>query len=730
MEEGGDQPVLSGCGGMTVASLLATGLDDPTRGLLRRYSRAVARVGVAVQLKPVADVNRALDYARALEKLEVDPGPGVSATIFKQSSPDDQLGLLMDSGFLDDFVNYCKTCDPLLEADNGKEIASYLDLRKGETTDPVGFLADLPEVRNYHRFEKAALTRLVANRKYFVKDKPLVLILHSAFDKNGAFHRDPFLTAVITDDRKLTLMVEGKETLADVASEIGPLAAAYGQGDKIHQVMIAGHGNARQIQLAGTLDESILDAGGKNTDAEQNERLMSHTGQRAQTDAFMAELLKHMSTDPSARIVLNACLTASNTVDKPLSSDPDDAADEVHNAIAAEPSLATYFGQAAAAAKNPLQVRGANASFGQVSLMDPAGNLDIRPEKSPDPMMTASKVEYVRGGNEPQGCLRAVLEVWAEDRRAMVPARTALDAVEARLKDPDSPVWAQRVIRTLYSIVRANPDDAELIRLLEDTAGEVGELPHEKKCRVEHLDSVPDAHAVTIYTGLTTATWWTAVPRIPLVVHQKWMAKDNTKRAAFLATLAGFDCESAQQFLDFTELGPHLPALLDLTHAAAPSRAELILALLGVEQDPTSPEPRCKAFLRAVVGTNPGFPPALGIEALLGGLSSPDSIERAIGVRDPDPAEPGGDSKKKPNVDLDGDGVNDFFVEAITRQGVTSASLLNVRKKPGMDERIVDQVPRDTTLAAIGTSGDWYAIEYRRKTRFVHKDWVNLTLPP
>ena len=727
-KEGGTQPVLAGCGQMTVSALLANGLDVPTRELLRRYGRSVARVGVVVGLEPVADLKRALDYARALERLEAIPGPGVSATIFEQDTQD-QLGKLMDSGFFDDFIKYCQACDPLLQAENGAEIKSYLLLRKDEATDPVSFLADLPEVRNYHRFEAAALKRLVANRKYFKKDKPLVLILHSAFDHNGAFHRDPFLTDVITDDRKLTLMVEGKESLADVSAEIGPLAARYGKDDKIHSVMIAGHGNARGMQLAGTLDESILDAGGESTEAEQNDRLTSRGGQTASTDAFMAELLKHMSNEPSSRIVLNACLTASNTVDQQLDPDPDKAARQVSDAIAAEPSLATYLGQAAVKAGSKAEVRGANASFFQVSLMDAAGNLDIRPEGSPDPMMTAAKVQYVRGGNEPQGCLRAVLEVWAQDRLATPRARTALDAIDARLKEPDSADWNQRVIRTLYAIVQGSPDNAELIRLLQATAGDVGELPIKAKCRVENLDSVPDAHAETIYKGLTTATWWTSVPRVPLVVHQKWMSKDNSKRAEFLATLAGFTCKTAEEFVDFGELAPHMPALLDLSHAAAPSRAELTLALLGVVKDPSSPEPRSKAFLRAVVGTNPGFPPALGIDGLLDNLSDTESVETIIGVRDPAPDDPDAHvSKKKPNVDLDGDGVNDFFVEPMTRQGMTSASLLNVRKKPGMDQRIVDQVPKGTMIEAIGTSGDWYAIEYKRKTRFVHKDWVQLSV--
>jgi hypothetical protein len=42
-----------------------------------------------------------------------------------------------------------------------------------------------------------------------------------------------------------------KESLAEVQGDIDPLAKKYGKGDKIDQVMFAGHGAARVIELAG-----------------------------------------------------------------------------------------------------------------------------------------------------------------------------------------------------------------------------------------------------------------------------------------------------------------------------------------------------------------------------------------------------------------------------------------------------------------------------------------------
>ena len=78
------------------------------------------------------------------------------------------------------------------------------------------------------------------------------------------------------------------------------------------------------------------------------------------------------------------------------------------------------------------------------------------------------------------------------------------------------------------------------------------------------------------------------------------------------------------------------------------------------------------------------------------------------------------------NVDLDRDGVNDFHVDPITRRGLVAASRLNVREKPGMGETIVGGLPQGQQVNAIGTSGDWYAIEFHGGAAFVHQDWVTL----
>jgi hypothetical protein len=269
-DAGGVKPVLAGCGTMTVADLVATGLGSAVRNKLRAYANAVAQTTVTIEVQQIADVARAQVLGAAVTKLEAMPGPGVSHTIFKQTGGSDSLGNLIDSGHLDDFIAYCRRGQPLLEAP-GSEIESYLALRV-EGANPLSYHSRLPDVRNIHRFEKAALDALVRNLRHTAKDKPLFLILHSNFDHNGAFHRDPNLTAVITDARHLTLLIEGKETLAQISGELGPLAHRYGQGDRIAQVMFAGHGNNNVIQMAGTMDTAALDTGAAPEDATSRRR--------------------------------------------------------------------------------------------------------------------------------------------------------------------------------------------------------------------------------------------------------------------------------------------------------------------------------------------------------------------------------------------------------------------------------------------------------------------------
>jgi hypothetical protein len=359
--------------------------------------------------------------------------------------------------------------------------------------------------------------------------------------------------------------------------------------------------------------------------------------------------------------------------------------------------------------------------------MDPSGGLDIVAAGGADPMLTAPKIDYVRGGNEPQGVLRAVLEVWAADRLATPPTTSAIDAVNNRLHtQAASPAWDPTIILTLFGIVSRHPADADVIRRLGDCAGSLSELVDDDQCRVGNLADVPEAP--TVFTALAGTTRWGSTPRIPLVVLQRWL-HDEDKKADFLTALSGFTCNAAKKYVDLPRLGTKLAEMLPVADAPHASNGQLKLALLGAR--PTSVDPTCRAFLRAVVGTGSGFPAALGIDTLLGGMGTTADVETAIGIRGAPPPPPGGSGGTTPaappaNVDLDRDGTNDFRVDPITRRGAVTAHRLNVRERPDLTAAILDALPAGTPINLIGTSGDWYAIEHSPGTAFVHKDWVDL----
>src|SRR5207302_991931 len=140
------------------------------------------------------------------------------------------------------------------------------------------------------------------------KTKPVTLVLHSALDWDGAYHRDSNMTNVLKDTRNLTLLIEGVESIGAIKGRIDPLAQKYGKGGVIDQVMIAGHGDNNAIELGGKMamgDDGKMDQKGDPLKVGD-----------ANSQALIDELLGHMDpSSPNHTIVFNACLTNSNAVE-------------------------------------------------------------------------------------------------------------------------------------------------------------------------------------------------------------------------------------------------------------------------------------------------------------------------------------------------------------------------------------------------------------------------------
>ena len=734
---------ISACGNMTIADIeseiTSKGLADVKKNL-GVYSKAVT-TQVPFEYHQLSSAAKAVETGENMTALMSSFPPYMLKSAMNKRIFD----YIQNKNLIADLVTYYSTVapKPIFQATNGADFLSYANMKLVDKVDPISFnkapLVD--NIRNYHRFQKDLLDRLALNFADTTKKKPLTLILHTAIDHNGAFHRDPNLTSVVRNNNIHTLMIEGKETLADVQSQLTPLAKKYGQNDKIDQVMIAGHGNARSIQLAGKVADDgkgEIKEVGEDIDLDNN---------KVDSDALILEVLKNMddklskkSLQPHRRIVFNACLTNSNAVQAAIAAkNIPDAKKEILAYIKKNASLASYVQNMADANKNEVTSIGSNASFGnEVSLIDPTTNaLDLisnKTKSNPDPdiKLTASKAEYVEFGKEPTGALRAVLETWATD---IVKCKTAM---QNRVKQKASS-WDDVLIQTLYQIILTHfYNNPEAIRVFATVAEIVGHFKLEPECRPANFNGIENlgVHLITIVKALSNSTEWKANPYIPLVMYQAWMNTDKTDanpKNMFLSTLQShFNCNTAKKYVDVGYLDTNglLPALFKTK-----GDGQLIMALLGVMD---SNQADCKSYLISELNAKDRFDPSKNITAKLAGLSTEDNILIKIGKMSAPPSKSGSlvpvsssSSSKVANVRLGADTENKEYVRSVTYQGTIQASKeAAVFEKADIGSKKLTPLKNGTTVDIIGSIDTWWAIAYTNSknlgTAFVQQSDVKV----
>jgi hypothetical protein len=704
----GEEAFLAGCGPMKVAGLIPVMTDAKRLAALEHYCAAVHKDRATVEIEPTADLGQAITMGDALPALEVTPGGVTIKTIMKQQSGKTQLQDMIADKAIDPFTRYIQASHPVLMANNGAEIDSYLAM-KADGVDPAAYKAKVPRIRNLHRFEKAALDALAVNEGDTSKTRPFTLILHSAMDHNGAFHRDPNITKVAKHPKNITIMIEGKESLAEVQGDIDPLARKYGKGDKIDQVMFAGHGAARLIELAGKVKDG-KDGDGKDTVVADSDDVDLDNNQ-ARTDALFKELMNHMDpASPNHRVIFNACLTNANAVEGPLDSDPVKAQAQIKAAIAKDASLATTFKDKAKAMGKNIDSRGANGSIGEIGLIDNAtGALDL--VSTTDPHVTDTKIKYVELGKEPEGVMRAVVEVWASDKKA------CLDAIARRQKAPATGNWDARLIHAMLDVVAANPGNADLMNQFANGAAAISEAVFEDECRVDLVgDAVPSAYRAKIFGELAKAGEWTAAPHLPLVFYQVWSKTDASKALAFRDQLGTrFTCHSAARFVDVDFLigAGVLAGLLPVPPPATPPVGALTLALIDVAQRRDKASVRAINYLQGVLGAERWFPARLGVTARLDGLATENEILIAIDRAKPSAKTP------DPNVDTDRDGNNDAYVEPMTKTAKVDVPSADIYEKPDKASNKLGSLAKGADVRIVGkASATWLAIEYNGGSAF------------
>jgi hypothetical protein len=709
---------LAPCGSIPVVLIKDKMLDKgeaKVKTNLEAYCKAVSE-SVPFEYKATANLDKAYVAGANMISLTNNFPAYVLSNAFKQEPFDD----LVLNSLINDLITYYTTSlpKPIFQAEDAMDVRSYYYMRMIDGKDPLSFNAAplTNNIRNYHRFEKAALSKLTTNYGDTSKTKPLTLILHTSIDHNGAFHRDPNLTAVITNPGINTLMIEGKETLDEVKSEITPLAKKYGKKDKIDQVMFAGHGNARAIELAGTIKE-------KSGKIEEVSDAIDLDSNKTKSDEVFDEVLKNIDdTSTSAAdkqkhrtVVFNACLTNSNEVSSSSAAGltkPDDVKKAFLNNIKTNGSLTSYLQDEATTKNKDLKVKGSNASFGQIKLINPAsGNLDL--VSSADPKLTASKLDYMEFGTEPTGALRAAVECWASDEKKCFDAMTR--RIARKTKD-----WHEVIITKAYEIILAKyKADGPNINKFALQSYYLSEGAIEDVCRPDFFSALDSGGAdmIDMFKALSGANQFTSDKYIPLVMYQNWMTldpADASLKASFINHLEkNYNCHSAKKFVDIDYLDKkgHMTGLL----TGAPSPGKLILALLGVNK---SNQADCKKYVISQVNATDTFDASLKVNSLLGGISTESDILIKIGKKTAPSSVSvsSAPATKNANVVPFGETKNKVYVDSVSKKGkISKVPEAETFTLPDKTSKKLDNVTKDTDVSIIGSADSFWAIEYKTK---------------
>ena len=705
----GQPAPLGACESMKVHDLESNGLANDDRETLRAYARGVQSTDTA-GLSSTPVLVDALTSGIALLTLE---GALPRATLHHALGTKDegkaQFKRLIAKGLpeVNNLADYFSKSHAYLEADDGADASSYLDMVEKDATRPEAFIGSPALVHNYHRFEAKLLTQLATNETVEDRKKPLLLILHTGSDWNGAFHRDSALTDLVVHPRNLTVMVEGPATLEAAGGAAATIADRQGQHHRIQQLMLAGHGESQAMDLAGVPSPTGQVSGAQEINLAHN---------RARTEKFLRGLIGHMDAGPDARIVLNACLTQADEVAAKLPKDPAGARKAILGSLAKNPSLASRLRQLAPG--RVVEGNIASVPAGTYMDVDAAGNATgvVHQQIPSDPVAASANLpEYIEHGREPEGCMRAVVVVWARDKAELL-HRIGLRQAQAITG------WTDRVIHTLYDMVVADSDNASLMnRLANSVAGGLGELDDPARQNPNFVGGANNDLSAAEESSVLTPLHAFAGPGGQLAIDQVWMIDDPGHGADFLTELDGFGTTiAAAPHLSSGWLAPSAGGLLPLASAGAPTRAQMKLALWGVTGG--RDDAGCHAFLleNAKTTRHVVMPAGETVDGLTGGGAAESDVLTTLGLAGHAVAAVVGGAPA-PNLDTDGDGINDTYVESVTRRGVIAGEGVRLRANPSFAGSVLELLFMPTRLDVFGEHGAWLAVDRGGRVGFVHK---------
>jgi hypothetical protein len=450
---------------------------EPNADPMAAYDRYLGLAGLA----PPAN---AAELGREALRLE----GAVGRHRLKYISTHIELESLIKGGFVDALIEYVRLFNPMLHAVHGIELRSFMKHAPGSL---IPYKTSIPYLRSPHRWQPAALSALAANGGDTSRSRPLVVVITPALDYNAALHHNARVTELVTDRRNLVIAIEGGATLASVSGPLREIAAKYGKGGKIQDVVFEGHGSPTGIELAGDVtfvDEvpgtepprgALRQAGIEmrqhrtNLDVEENPE---------QTRKFVTELLALLEPAKrglfrkfTPRIVFNSCLVNAHELKlDPASTEP--LGDQIIRAVRDKPNLVDVILELAG--KGNVDVRAANASINPSSrLIDEGGRPTL--QVLDDPAATGSKLDYIRKGGEPEGLMRAIVESWTPPSGDRQPPWLAAVAARVTQPVPNADPWTGDVIHAILKlVVERHASDPHALNELPGAAKALQYLAH------------------------------------------------------------------------------------------------------------------------------------------------------------------------------------------------------------------------------------------------------------
>ena len=742
-----DPHIVSGVGGVQLADLRTVSAADWTAldAFCRGTHGSSHTLRIFPPLPPLAD---RIVLGRTLLGIEAVIPPAVLEITVSQV----QLVQVQTQGLLPILTNYWTSFQPHIEQTftptpgaRGPEferVLTFLNSLGAPGLAPLvplrGANPDERWVRNLHRFPLPMLLRLVANLGDTTGAKRLILVLHTGHDAPGAFQESAslFSNLVLLSPGNLVLMIEGATSLAAITTRIPTITATWGQivagVRRISQVLIAGHGSAETVGMAGTGAPAV--AGGAVSYPEES----LEAGQ-PNTQALLDALLHHMPP-ATARILYAGCLVGSTHVA------PGTAAAAIPGALAAHQSLGAFTEARAAAAGIPagrVQAARASVALGSAtSLYNPVtGNLGIVYPFDPNAFGTASS--YTSSGHEPEGVLRAAVEVGAVNR---VTAETLLRTRLAMAAVPND--WYDIITRLLVGLalppVAVPPAGVDLQRVNElANVAEIPFLAFWSQFNIVPADFVnlvnPQPFAADIYAGVAATVFYTApsahhTERMRMVIDQGWLALAGAARvptvlAGILATT--LPASAFEQFLDPGVLNAQAAALLPLV--GVPTVEQIRLALAWFSRDNANAHVR--SFLTAQVTHPPNAPvafiPAVSAEITAAGRTDREILDQLGFAPNAVAAPPMGGGAALPlaNLALPGAATNTLLLTGRPYAAtVTAAPNALVRKGPSAAADGLMTLGHGATARVMGFNAGWAAVDVWGRLGFV--DHNDLSAPP